>query len=455
MLDVDIVVVGAGLAGLSAARDLVGSGLSVIVLEARDRVGGRTFDRRLRNGAIVEMGGQWVGPTQDAIGSLIDELGLETFATHVEGDEILFFDGNAVRHGSDELGLPDRTTEEVIRIWEAIEGLASTVITETPWETSDASYFDRLTVGSWLRQQTKDPLAIRLFDTAIPSVLAAEANETSMLHFLFYVASADGLSMLTDTEGGAQERRVVGGTQAISQLMAEALGEVVETGAEVREIVKSDGGLRIRHSRGDTTCSEVVVAIPPTLTGRLSYSPALPVERDSLTQQIPAGSVIKANVVYERPFWRDQGLSGSILGLDEEFSVVFDNSPPDGRCGVLVAFAEGARSRQVRALPEEQRRERLISNLTGYLGPEATRPTDILELDWSTEPWTRGCYGAHLAPGVWTQYGDALARPIGPIHWAGSETSPIWNGYMDGAVRSGRRVAAEILDGDRGGADGI
>jgi len=445
MTDVDVVVVGAGLAGLTCARELTNRDLDVLVLEARDRVGGRNFDQALSNGVRVESGGQWIGPTQDAVTSLIDELGLETFPTYDVGDAIAFYDGSGVRHPSGDFGLPESTSGEVFRVWETIEALADQVSTQAPWTSSEADRFDEMTVAAWLGAQIDDELALRFFGLMIPAIFAAEPFEMSMLHFLFYVKSGHGLAMLAATEGGAQERRLVEGTQAISKAIARSLEGSIRLGAPVQAIYQTSTGVRVVHNDGMVTANDVVVAVPPTLAGRIAYEPALPPKRDSLTQQVPAGSVIKVNIGYETPFWREEGLSGSVLGYDDEFSVVFDNSPPDASCGVLAAFAEGDHARKVRTMTENDRRQLTIDTMTKYFGPEASMPFDILELDWSSEPWTRGCYGAHLGAGVWTRYGSALAESVGHIHWAGAETAQIWNGYMDGAVRSGQRAAKEIL----------
>ncbi|WP_411733039.1 flavin monoamine oxidase family protein [Paeniglutamicibacter sp.] len=445
MFDVDVVVVGAGLAGLSAARKLVAAGKTAVVLEARDRVAGRNMGGFLSNGVPVEMGGQWVGPTQDVVLGLIKELELETFPSFDEGEALTVFDGNVVRYADNAFGLPPESALEVGRLWDELEALATTVDLEEPWETADAQDLDRQTLESWLVANTEDSLARRFFRILVPALFSAESPELSLLHFLFYVKSGTSLDSLMNTTGGAQETRVVGGTHQISERMSAALGDSVRLNSVVRTIRQDGTGVVVEYEGGSITAEHVIVAVPQTLAGRLRYVPPLPPLRDALTQQMPAGAVIKVQVGYDTPFWREDGLNGSVLSFDDAFNVVLDNSPKDASCGVLVGFLEGSHARTASLMSTEERRGLVIEALVKYFGPKAAEPFDIVEQDWTAEEFTRGCYGGRLGAGAWTQYGKALAAPVGRIHWAGAETSPIWNGYMDGAIRSGRRASDEIL----------
>lgn len=442
---VDVVIVGAGLAGLSAARTLTRAGRSVMVLEARDRVAGRNLGGVLSNGVPIEMGGQWFGPTQVEALALIDDLGLQTFQSFDDGDSLMVYDGKVHRYSDETFGLPVESAMELGRIWVQVDALADTIDPDKPWATVGADDLDRQTLDQWLVAQTTDSVALRLFRLIVPAVFSAEAPEMSLLHFLFYVKSGTSLETLVSVTGGAQETRVVGGTHQISERMAAELGSAVRLKAVVTGIEHGDAGVVVNFDGGQITAGHAIIAIPPTLAGRLRYQPALPSARDALTQQFPAGSVIKFNVGYSKPFWREAGLSGFVMSLDDDFNIVLDNSPPDGSCGVLVGFLEGAHARRAAELTPTQRRQTVISALVKYFGEQAAEPFDVLEQDWNAEEFTRGCYGGRLGAGVWTQYGTALAAPVGRLHWAGAETSAIWNGYMDGAIRSGYRAAAAIL----------
>ena len=439
----DVVVVGAGLAGLSAARQLTAEGLDVLVLEARDRVAGRNEGAVFRNGVPVELGGQWVGPGQDAVLALIAELGLQTFQVYDAGRSVLRIDGGLRYAEGGAFGLPDTALAEFTRVQELIDDLAAAVDPADPAAGPGAAEQDRVTADAWLRENVRDEAARRFYDIMLATIFAADTCEFSLLHLLFYVRSGGGLVRLMSTIGGAQDSRVLGGTHRISEAMAEQLGPRVRLRCPVRHLEQEEGGVRVHFDGGAVRARRVIVALPPVLAGRLRYSPPLPANRDSLTQQMPAGTVIKFQVAYERPFWREAGFSGTALNLDGHVGLVYDNCPPDASCGVLVAFIEGAHARDAADLTPEQRRQLVLAELAGLFGPEAAEPLDFLERNWSEEEYTRGCYGGRLGTGLWKRLGRSLREPVGRLHWAGAETAEVWNGYMDGAVTSGRRAAAE------------
>ena len=442
---VDVVVVGAGLAGLTAARATLAAGLSVLVLEARDRVGGRLLNHTLEGGAVVELGGQWVGPTQDRVLDLADELNVGLFPTYVEGEHYLAVGGEVKRYGGDDFLLPEDALADVGETQQRLAQMVAEVPLDEPWRTAEAAAWDAQTVDAWLAANSKTEVGLGYWRTLVPALFCAEASEISLLHFLFYLRSGGTLDRLVATSGGAQESRLEGGSQRLASLLADQLSDVVRLGAPVTAIRQDDQVVDVTHDGGGVKAGRAIVAIPPTLAGRIRYSPPLPPLRDQLTQQVPMGYVTKVQIAYPEPFWRAEGLSGSVFSLDDEVSVIFDNSPPDLSCGVLLGFLEGAHARRAGKLPPEERRELVLSVFAKFFGPRAADPEEYVERDWAAEEWSRGCYGGRFGTGVWTGYGEALREPIGRIHWAGTETAEVWNGYMDGAIRSGERAAREVL----------
>ena len=443
MHDCDVVVVGAGLAGLTAARELAGAGLDVVVLEARDRVGGRTLNHSVgeRPEDVVELGGQWVGPTQHEVMALTEELGLATYPTHSEGKNLFeVAEGKVKKYSGTIPMLGPLVMADYGRADMRLKRLIKKVSAEAPWEARDAAELDGQTFETWIRRSARTRVAREAITTACRAVFAVEPSELSLLHVLFYAASAGGWDDLLDTDGGAQQDRIVGGSQLISLRMAEELGDRVELSAPVRSI-RTDGDDVVV---GDVRARRAIVAVPPTLAGRIEYDPPLPAVRDQLTQRMPMGSVIKCMAVYEEPFWRDDGLSGQAVSLPGPAQVVFDNTPANGSAG-LIGFLEGREARELGAVSESERRDAVLKGFQRLFGRRAGHPTLYVEKDWSTEPYSRGCYAGVLGPGAWTAYGRALREPVGRIHWAGTETATRWMGYMDGAIQSGKRAAAEVM----------
>jgi monoamine oxidase len=444
--DADLVVIGAGLAGLSAARAAAAAGVSVVVVEARDRVGGRVLNEEIGDGEVVEVGGQWIGPTQDRLAAVADELGVGTFPTYGEGENVIEYGGRLRRYRGTIPRINPVVLLDVERAQRRLNRLARAVPLEAPWEAPNAAALDGQTAATWMRRNLVTKPGRMLLELGIESVWAAQPEDLSLLHVLFYIHSAGSLEMLFDTEGGAQQDRFVGGSQRIPILMARQLGrENVMLEAPVRTIRRGDHGVTVEADGATVRARRAVVAVAPTLAGRIAYDPPLPGFRDQLTQRMPLGTVAKCMAIYDEPFWRDEGLSGQGTSDVGPVKLTFDNSPPRGSPGVLLGFLEGRRARELGRLEASERRAAVIDCFARLFGPRAARPDGYVERLWAEEEWTRGCYGCHMPTGAWTAYGPALREPIGPLHWAGAECATVWAGYMDGAVRSGEAAASAVL----------
>jgi monoamine oxidase len=448
MREADVVVVGAGLAGLSAARALVAAGRSVVVLEGRDRVGGRTRNERVGDGPadVVELGGQWVGPTQHRLLELARELDVPTFPTYSTGASLLARGGSVRRYRGRIPPINPAVLADVGQAMVRLNRMARTVPREAPWTAPKATRWDAQTAATWLARNVATRGARAIVATAIEGVWAADPAEPSLLHLLFYIHSAGSLEALVETEGGAQQDRFVGGSQLLSLRMAAALGEErVVLGAVVREIARDADGVTV--SAGDVVvrARHAIVAIPVPLTARIAWTPAMPHARDALTQRMAMGNVVKCMAIYDEPFWRADGLSGTATDADGPVKVMYDNTPPSGTPGVLLGFFEGRAAQDAMRVTQDERREQVTRTLARLFGPRAARPERYVDQAWGQEELSRGCYGAYLPPGGWTGFGPALRAPVGRVHWAGAETATVWNGYMDGAVRSGDTAAAAVL----------
>ena len=453
-LTADVVVVGAGLAGLTAARRLTAAGRRVVVLEARDRVGGRTVSAPLDGGHVADLGGTWIGPTQNAVAALADELGLETFAQYDEGDNVYYADGRRSTYASSGptggAPLDPLILADLVTVVTRLDEMATQVPVDAPWDAPDAEEWDSQTLDSWLRDSTTVPQTREVASAALNALIGAEAREVSLLYTLWYVAAAGdeqtpgSFERLINVTGGAQERRFVDGAHAMSQRMAQALGDRVHLGTPVRHITQTAEGVVVVSDRVTVQAARVVLALPPNLAARIDYAPPLPAARDHYTQHSPQGRLTKIEALYDRPFWREDGLTGAVVSDTGPAKICYDVTPVNGTPGALVAFVGGDEAR-LAGDDHQALTQAVLAQLVIFFGEAAGTPEEVLVQDWSGEVWSRGGPVHLLGPGVLTQDRTALWAPVGRIHWAGTETALYWHGYMDGAVTSGQRAADEVL----------
>ncbi len=438
---VDVVIVGAGFAGLAAAAALRASGASVAVLEARDRVGGRVWSQQL-GAARFDLGGQWIGPGQDRLAALSARLGVATFPTYASGDKLLD-DGDRVGryHGS----IPSLGALELAELHLALrrlDRLAARVSARDPASSPHAAALDAHTVADHARR-IRGRRVRALLDVAVGAIFGVDPAEMSLLWFLAYLRAGGGLMRLSEIEGGAQERRFVGGAQTIADRWAAELGDAVCTSAPVRRIAHTDEVI-VTTDRGAVAARRAIVAIPPPLAARIDLDPCAPGRRDQLLQRAAMGAIVKVVATYERPFWRDRGLSGEVVSTRGPVALAFDNCSHDLRQPALLGFVQADAARRWRASTGHDEAG-VLAQLARWFGDEARQPSSVTVADWAAEPWSRGCPVAVMAPRALTATGTTLREPIGRVHFAGTETATEWTGYIEGALESGERAAREVL----------
>jgi monoamine oxidase len=420
-------------------------------------VGGRVLSHALAGGSYGELGGMFTGPTQDHIQALARDVGVGFYPTYNTGNNVFVGgDGRREEFPSDSpLGTApaDPVVAPDIALTVAqLDEMATPVDVDAPWESPNAEEWDRQTLDSWLRQHTSgNPEFMAVTSTATEAIFGCEPGELSLLYTVFYIAASGNednqgtFERNFNTKDGAQGQRFAGGASLVPERVAAQLGDRVVLNAPVRRIAQSGSGVTVQSDALSVSSSRAIVAIPPTLAGRIFYEPALPPLRDQLTQRMPEGTLMKFEAVYPTPFWRDRGLTGQVVSEGGPVKVTFDVSPESGRPGIMMGFIGGHEARVWEERSAADRSDAVLRQFAHFFGDEALWPREVVEFNWSTEVWNRGCPVAVLGPGTLLDFGAALRQPVGRVHWAGTETSTYWNGYMDGAVRSGRRAAAEVL----------
>jgi len=447
-LEADFCIVGAGFTGLTAALRLTQAGHSVYVVEARDRIGGRVLTKFLDDGTPVDMGGTFLGPTQDRIYALLDELGLEITPTPIHGDTLFVYENKIHRYSGD---TPDVDFVTLAGVWGALKLLSKMsceVPNDSPWTCAKAREWDSISLGQFIN----DPA--RLLTDAGRAMLRAlfiglftcEPSEISLLFVLFQIAAAgNDIEIQMLVENGAEQDMVKGGMSSVALKMQERLGNCILFSSPVLSIEQSETGVEVKSLRATIKAKRAVVAIPPRLADRIEYLPALPATKTELLRHMSAGRCIKFVTAYDEPFWRKDGLNGEVIAPDEFIQMTLDASPPDKKSGLLMSFAFAREAILMSEMTAEKRKEIVLETQAKRFGPRGGQPIQYFEHDWGEDPWTHGCHVSHLAPGVITSYGHVIRKPIHRIHWATSETSTLWNGNIDGAVRAGEFVAKEMI----------
>lgn len=445
MSEVDFCVVGAGFAGLTAALRLKQAGHSVALLEARDRVGGRTFTETRADGTWIDRGGAWIGPGQDRIYALMNEFGVPEYKQHNDGDAMMIVGGKKHRYGG--------TIPWTVSPWAvanlgfglaAIERMCKEIPREAPWNAKKAQEWDRISIGEWIHKKSMSKDAAGMLDMAFAGLYTSAGSETSLLWGLTQTASAGGLTFAISGKGGSQDARPVGGMGALHRPIVAELGEALHLSQPVRQITQDADGVTIDAADLTVRAQRVIVAIPLAIATSIVYEPMLPVDRAFLHQRMPSGAVVKTSVIYDEPFWRADGLSGQSAAPNSPATLTIDACTDTGDPGIMCVITEGPAARRLTELDEPERKAVIIGELVDRFGSKAKAPLEFHEQNWTIDRYSGGGMIGHAPPGVLTEFGYTLREPCGRIHWAGTESSAVMCGWIDGAIRSGERAAAEV-----------
>ena len=441
----DVVVIGAGYAGLAAGLALQKAGKNILLLEARNRCGGRILTEYFSEQDYTDLGGQWIGPGHERMYQLAAEFGIDTFHTYDSGKSTLLLNSKIKHYKGLIPPLPLFALLSLDRAISKINKLAKTIDLEHPYQSPNAAKWDAMSLQDWMNSQMKSETARKMFAVATEAIFATDASTISFLHALFYIKSNTHLDFLMNVNKGAQQDRIKGGAQSICFKMAAALGDTIHYEKVVTHIHQEDNKVTISGQGFSYTAAHCIVAVPPAVSTEINYIPAVPSNQWQLMKASFMGTVVKCYAVYDRPFWRKEFKNGLVAAPDELTSVVFDNSPFNGSKGILMGFSLAEKAKQLMQHDQATRKEIVKASFIKMFGPEAANIEYYTDKSFTEEPFTKGCYAGMFPPRVITELQTSLATPFHRIHWAGTETSTQFNGYMEGAVRSGERAAKVVI----------
>ncbi|QCE33440.1 FAD-dependent oxidoreductase [Acetobacteraceae bacterium] len=441
---VDTIIVGAGFAGLKAAETLKEKGQKILLLEAQDRVGGRCKAGKIA-GNVVDFGGQWIGAHHPLFREEAAKAGIELYPQYEEGKSLLSFKGKVKKFGLIPPFNPFALCEIALFIYLWGRDLKQ-IPKNQPWKAKKAEKWDSISFESWVMSHLRTKGAREFARAVVNGLFCVEASEMSYLYFLECMRQGRGMKVMMAASGGAQQDKARGGAWSVAKAMADRLGNKIRFQQPVVKIMQDESGIQVTTKAGEIYgAKKLILAIPPVLAAKLIFEPKLPSQKQGLLRRMPMGNVIKVHVAYERPFWREKGLSGEAIGLGLHFATVYDQTPKDEEIGILVGVIEGKYAVKMSQMSQEERRQIVVKDLVHYFGEQAKNPIEYVDCDWAKEEWAEGGYAGCMATGVLSLYGEALGRKEGHIHFAGTETATEWTGYFEGALQSGLRAANEIL----------
>ncbi|MFC0562442.1 flavin monoamine oxidase family protein [Halalkalibacter alkalisediminis] len=439
--EIDVVIIGAGLSGLVSALELKKHKIPFVLLEARSRAGGRIHTIESGEGVPVDLGAQWISPYHERVKKLVRDYGLRLVSTYREGKTIYDIDGVIEKT---EKAWPSMSLFEQVDICHFKRELnkrSKKINSTQPWESQLARELDKKTVEEFLELHTYTPLAKSFYRLLLEEALCSKLYEVSTLDLLWCIRGAGSIERLLT----AEDLWIEEGAECLVRKISESLNEQIRYDSPVKTITYEDNQAVVFTDQQTWKAKKVIVAMPPNLLTRIHFDPPLPANRAQLNERAGLPSVIKIIFVYERPFWREQGLSGMVYSNQGLVKLTIDSSSPKSKNGVLTALVTGDSARKLSEKSSEMRKKEERENLVRFFGKEALQTREIHEKDWSAEEWTRGGYGTHFSAGIISQFGQTILPPIGPLHWAGTETATEWRMYMEGAVQSGERAATEVI----------